>query len=112
MEETMNKKLLGLQTDNHINWKNHKEKMISKSSELCYAIRSMVRISNINTLKSVYYVYFHSIIKYGMIFTFQNKIVRIMDGAQLRTSCKNPFKQLTDSTCSMPIYTLINKLHY
>jgi len=42
--------------------------MIPKLSEVCYAIRSMVRISNINTLKSVYYVYFHSIIKYGKIF--------------------------------------------
>jgi hypothetical protein len=68
IEETMNTKLLDLQTDNHINWKNHKEKMIPKLSEVYYAIRSMVRISNINTLKSVYYVYFNSIIKYGKIF--------------------------------------------
>jgi hypothetical protein len=28
----------------------------------------MVHISNINTLKSTYYAYFHSIIKYGTIF--------------------------------------------
>jgi hypothetical protein len=68
IKETMNTKLLGLQIDNHINWKNHKEKMIPKSSEVCYAIRSMVRISNINTLKSVYCVYFHSIVKYEIIF--------------------------------------------
>jgi len=28
----------------------------------------MVCISNINTLKSIYYTYFHSVIKYGIIF--------------------------------------------
>jgi hypothetical protein len=42
--------------------------MITKLSATCYAIRLMVRISNINTLKSTYYAYFHSIIKYGTIF--------------------------------------------
>jgi len=30
----------------------------------------MDRISNINTLKSIYCVYFHSIIKYGMLGKF------------------------------------------
>jgi len=42
--------------------------MIPKVTRLCYAIRSMVRISNINTLQSVHYAYFQSIIKYGIIF--------------------------------------------
>ena len=64
----------------------------------------MVHISNINTLKSIYYPHFDSIIKYGIIlegnssnsvkiFTLQNKIVRIMTGARPRTSCKSLFKQ-------------------
>ena len=54
----------------------------------------MVHISNINTLKSYYYAYIHSVIKYGIFFggnssnsgkisTLQKKIVRIMAGAQL-----------------------------
>ena len=60
---------------------------------LCrYAVRSMVHISNINTLKSVYYTYFQSIIKYGIIlwgnssnsgkiFTLLKENVRIIVGA-------------------------------
>jgi hypothetical protein len=59
----------------------------------------VVHISDINTHKSIYYAYFHSIIKYGTnfggnsansgkIFTLQRKAVRIITGAQLRTSCK------------------------
>jgi hypothetical protein len=41
--------------------------MIPKLSGACYAIRSMVQISNINTPKSIYYEYYHHIIKYGKI---------------------------------------------
>jgi hypothetical protein len=42
--------------------------MISKLSGAYYAVTSMVHISNINTLKSIYYAFFPSIIKYGIIF--------------------------------------------
>ena len=59
--------------------------MIPKLIGTCYTVRSMVHVSNINTLKSVYYAYFQSIIKYGIIlwgnssnsgkiFTLQKKI--------------------------------------
>ena len=63
IKETMNTKFLDLQIDNHLNWKNHTEQMIPKLSAACYAVRLMVHISNINTLKSIYYAYFNSIIK-------------------------------------------------
>ena len=70
--------------------------MIPKLSGTCYAVRLMVHISNINILKSIYYAYFHSVIKYGIImggnssnngkiFTLQKQIVRHMTGAQPRT---------------------------
>jgi hypothetical protein len=42
--------------------------MIPTLSAACYAVRSIVHISNIDTLKSIYYAYFHSVIKYGIIF--------------------------------------------
>ena len=48
-------KFFGLQIDNHLNWKNHIEQMIPKLSGDCCAVRLMVHINNINTLKSVYY---------------------------------------------------------
>jgi hypothetical protein len=79
--------------------------MIPTLSAACYAVRSMVHISNIDTLKSIYNTHFHSIIKYGIIFwgnssnigkvfTLQKKIVSIMSAAQPRTSCRSLFKQL------------------
>jgi hypothetical protein len=55
IEDTLNTIFLGLQIDNHINWKNNTEETIPKLSGACYAIRLMVHISNKNTLKSIYY---------------------------------------------------------
>jgi len=101
----VNTKFLGLQINNHINWKNHVKEMIPKFRGTSYAIMSVVRISNIDTVKSMYYAYFHSFIQDGIvswgnssnswkIFTLQKKIVRIMAGTQPRTSCRSLVKQL------------------
>ena len=68
IEERVNTDFLCIQIDNHVNWKNHTEQMIPKLNRACYAVRSMVHINNINTLKSIYYAYFHSITKYEIIF--------------------------------------------
>jgi hypothetical protein len=54
VEETMCKKFLSLQIDNHINWKHHIGQIIPKLCGTCYAVMSMVHISNINALKSIY----------------------------------------------------------
>jgi len=68
IKEIMNTKFLGLPFDNHIIWKNHNDFMIPTLTEACYALRSMDHITNTNTLTSIYYAYFHSIVKYGIIF--------------------------------------------
>jgi hypothetical protein len=61
-------------------------------SGACYAVRSLVHFSNTTIPKSIYCAYFHSVIKYGilfwgnslksgMLFALQEKIVIIMVGA-------------------------------
>jgi IS1 family transposase len=78
---------------------------VSRLCVLVLFVRSMFHISNINTLKSIYFAYFHSIVQYGIIFwgnssnsrkifTLQKKIIRIMVGAHPRTSCRSLFKEL------------------
>ena len=65
----------------------------------------MFHISNITTLKSVYFAHFHSVMQCGIFFggnssnsrriiTLQKKIIRIMVGAHTRTPCRNLFKKL------------------
>ncbi|PNF23822.1 hypothetical protein B7P43_G15913 [Cryptotermes secundus] len=105
IEETVNTKFLGLQIDSHLSWSNHIDKLIPKLSGACYAVRSMFHVSNTETLKLIYFAYFHSVMKYGIIFwgnssysqkifILQKKIVRIMAGVKPRESCKNIFKRL------------------
>jgi hypothetical protein len=62
-EEPVNTKYLGSQIDNHLSSKNHIEQMVSKFSGACYAVMSVFHISSITTLKSIYFAYFHSIMK-------------------------------------------------
>jgi len=51
IEGAVKTKFLGLQMDNHINWTNHIAQTITNLKAASYAIRSMVHISNITTLK-------------------------------------------------------------
>jgi len=61
-----NTKFLDFQTDNHLNLKNHTDKLILKWSMFCSHIEA--HISNIATLILIYLTCFHSIIKYEIIF--------------------------------------------
>jgi hypothetical protein len=56
MEESINIEFFGLQIDNHLNWMNHISQIIPKLS------------SNTDTLKSICFACFDSIMKYGIIF--------------------------------------------
>jgi hypothetical protein len=67
IEESVNTKFIGLQIHNHLNWKNHIDRLVPKLSGAHYADRSMLLISNTDTLKTIYFAYFHSLMKYGII---------------------------------------------
>jgi hypothetical protein len=105
IEEAVNTKFLGLQIDNHLNWKNHSNQLVPKLSGACCALRSMSHISSTETLKSIYFAYFHSIMKCGIIFygnshnsrkifTVQKKIIRIMASVKTGNSRRSLFKRL------------------
>jgi hypothetical protein len=67
VEGSVNTKFHGLQIDNHLNWKNHINQLVRKLNGACYAVRSLSHISNTETLKSICFASFHSIMKYGII---------------------------------------------
>jgi hypothetical protein len=105
VEEAVSLKFLGIQLDSHLNWKNHIDQINPKLSAAGYMVRQMYYICNNNTLRSIYFAYFHSIASYGIIFwgnssnsmkifTLQKRIIRIMVGAYPRTSCRKLFKKL------------------
>jgi hypothetical protein len=74
--------------------------MIDKLSRACYPITSMPHTTSTDTLKSIYFAYFHSVMKYGVIFwvnfpsseiifTLQKRNVRIIADVKSRNSCRN-----------------------
>jgi hypothetical protein len=119
-EEAVNLKCLGIHIDSHLNWKNHIDQIISELNPACYIVRQMYYICNSDTLRSIYFAYFHSIACYGIIFwghsanskkifILQERIISIMVGAHPRTSCRQLFKKLEILTVpSQYIYSLIS----
>jgi hypothetical protein len=105
IKEVTNTNFLGLGLDNNMNWKNHVAKILPKLSRSSYAVRAMYPFSSLNTLKMIYFAYFHLRIHYGIIFggnsteskkvfLAQKKVIRIMTGSRPRTSCKPLFQSL------------------
>jgi hypothetical protein len=58
IEGSAQTKSLGLQIDYHLNWRNHIDQLISNLIGACYAVTSLLHISNSDTLKSIYFAYF------------------------------------------------------
>jgi hypothetical protein len=56
-----------LHADSHLKCKIHTEYMIPKLSGSYYPLRQMFHISNLDILPTIYFAYFHFIMKYGVI---------------------------------------------
>jgi exonuclease III len=106
-----NIKFLGLQLDENINWEMHVQKILPKLCSACYLIRRMYPFFDINTLKMIYFAYFHSVMEFGIIFwgnsteskkvlLQQKKILRIMTGSPVRATCRTLF-------CKLGILTMV-----
>jgi hypothetical protein len=63
-----NIKFLGLNLDKNICWKNRVQKILPKLSSACYLVRRMYPCCKSNTLKMIYFTYFHAFMEYGIIF--------------------------------------------
>jgi len=98
-------KFLGLFINNNLSWKTYIECIKSKLCSAFYAMKSLKPYVTINTLKIIYYSYFHSVMTYGLlfrgnspesikIFRLQKKIIRIMMGCRSRDSCRKLFFKL------------------
>jgi hypothetical protein len=68
IEEVETTKFLGLQDDNNLNWKTHIQYNIPQLSSARFAMRNITSLKKTETLKLVYFAYFHSIMSYGIIF--------------------------------------------
>jgi len=122
IKETCSLKFLGLELDKFLNWRNHIDKLLLKLSSACFAIRSMSSHCNITTIKMVYCAYFHSLLEYGIafwgnsnesvkVFKLQKRVIRLMTGSNVRTSCRPLFPLLGIMTLpSQYIFSMVRFL--
>jgi len=79
--------------------------MMIKLSTACYAIRYVKHFMSQDTLRTIYFSHFHSILSYGIIFwgnsaynsnifKIQKRIIRIIMNARNRDSCCQLFNNL------------------
>jgi hypothetical protein len=105
ISEVVNTKFLGVHIDNHFNWKFHITHILPKLCTAGFVIRQLLYVLNMETLRMAYFSYFHSIIRYGIIFwgnatnsckvfRLQKGVISIMSGAEPRASCRGLFRKL------------------
>jgi hypothetical protein len=86
-----NTKFLGLTSDNTLSWRTHIDTIIGKLNLASFDLRVVKQFSSQDSLKMVYYSYFHIVMTYGLIFwgnsyysniifRLQKRIIRIIVG--------------------------------
>jgi hypothetical protein len=65
---TSNTKFLSLTLDNTFSWKNHRNTIAAKLSSACFAVSAIKPFLSQESLRMVYFSYFHSIMTYGLVF--------------------------------------------
>jgi hypothetical protein len=113
-------KLLQLHMDRHLSWETHLNHLLSKVGSVCFIMRKLSHVLNIESLRIVFFTHFQSLILYGLIFwgtlanmkrvfLLQKRIIRIMLGLGSRCSCRSWFKKLDilPVTC-LYIYSLMS----
>jgi hypothetical protein len=114
-----NIKFIGLHIDKTLSWKPHIDKLVTKMSSACHAVRTVKGLSSQETLRMIYFAYVHSIMEYGVIFwgnsptcinvfRLQKQIIRVIMNAKTKDSCRDLIKNLKIlSMYSQYIYLII-----
>jgi hypothetical protein len=113
-------KFLGIVITNTCTWKVHISQLMPKLCKACYSMRVVKPIMLTETLKMIYYSYFHSLLTYGIIFWGNDpnslrifRIIRIMSGPRTRDSCRRAFRDWgifpLQSQCIFSLLTFVAK---
>jgi hypothetical protein len=106
ISNNFNASFLGLKIDNYLTWEDHVDELVVKLNRSCFAIWLVKSILSLETLKTVYNSYVHSILNYGIIFSgnsshstrafrIQKRIIRIMTNSAKRASCHSLLREVS-----------------
>jgi hypothetical protein len=98
-------KFFGQIIDSSLNSEKHIAHLTTKLGKACYAPQSLMPYLSTQTLVTVYYSLFHSVMVYGLlfwgdsthtiqIFKLRKRAIRTIMGKQKRESCRELFKEL------------------
>jgi hypothetical protein len=90
-------KLLGIHINENMKWDGHIKYLHSKLCKSYYVINSLKDITSSCVIKSIYYVYFHAHVRYGVVFwggnpeskgicKLQKRMIRLISNAGRYTS--------------------------
>jgi len=68
ISEVPETKFLGVEIDNHLNWKYHVDHILTKLSTAGFMIMQLFCVLNLETLQMAYFSYFNSVVRFGIIF--------------------------------------------
>jgi hypothetical protein len=85
----------------HWNWKNRTDQVLPKLRTACHAVRLMFHISNTDTLKSIDFACFCSIMKYGIVLGVMYLEVKwyLLHERELLESCLVPNPETHAEVC-------------
>jgi hypothetical protein len=95
---------LGITIDTALSWPDHTDKLMVTLSKSLLAIRTAKPYITQDTLRMIYFSYFHTIVSYGIIFwgsssngvntsRHQIKVIRIMTNSRNKDSSRELFKK-------------------
>jgi len=122
----MSIKFLGLLIDNKLTWKPYGRELAIKLNRACYIMRIIKLLMSHESVITIYHSYFHSILRYSIlfwgntpiskdIFKIQKRIVRIITNKNRSESCRELFKNLkiltltSQYTISILFFVIENK---
>jgi hypothetical protein len=112
-------KFLGLMIDSTLSWKGHVDWLMTKLRSASYAVRVIKPYMSLESMRMVYFSYFHSIMTHGLIFwgnsplcirifRLQKRVIRTITNSGSRDSCRELFKKLKIlPLCSQYIFSLL-----
>lgn len=118
-----NTKFLGVQLDAQLRWLTHVDTLRKRLASACYTLNYLSKMLNKSGLKTVYYAYFESLLKYCLevwgssvhvnaILILQKKAVRCIEKAKPRDHCRPLFiKHQILTVISLYIYLIAIMIH-
>jgi hypothetical protein len=96
---------LGVWLDKNLKWTVHTQQLANKLGKICFALLVIKRVAGLETVRTLYYAYFHSLLLYGLvfwgnsgsekvIFRMQKRAIRATVQIPNNISCKQYFKAL------------------